>query len=208
VIHKSLAPKKVLFLHGGDTENFIAKSLRRRDNVLLIQQEKITLDFLRAAKIDEVVSYGYRHILAKEVVTAFRKKIINLHISYLPYNRGASPNLWSVIEDTTPGVSIHYIDEGIDTGDILCQDKIELDYHYDTLRTSYKKLIEQMEFLYMDMIPPFGRNWSVQKQKHKGTYHSITQTNKLLEELKLSNGWDTKISEVSEKAIALGYREK
>ena len=48
-------------------------------------------------------------------------RVVNLHIAYLPYNRGADPNLWSVLEDTPAGVSIHYVDEGVDTGDIIAQ---------------------------------------------------------------------------------------
>ena len=44
---------------------------------------------------DFIVSYGYRHILSKNILDLLPNKIINLHISYLPYNRGADPNFWS-----------------------------------------------------------------------------------------------------------------
>ncbi|MCL0081308.1 hypothetical protein M1N64_03665 [Peptococcaceae bacterium] len=47
----------------------------------------------------------------------FQGRAINLHISFLPWNRGADPNFWSFIENAPVGVSIHYLDEGIDTGD-------------------------------------------------------------------------------------------
>ena len=49
------------------------------------------------------------------------KTLINLHISYLPYNRGSYPNYWSFKENTPNGVSIHHIDDGIDTGPVLVQ---------------------------------------------------------------------------------------
>ena len=42
-------------------------------------------------------------------------------MSYLPWNRGADPNFWSILEDTPKGVTIHIMDESIDTGDILYQ---------------------------------------------------------------------------------------
>ena len=68
------------------------------------------------------------------------KKIINLHISYLPWNKGASPNLWSVVEETKKGVSIHYVDSTLDTGEIIVQK--ELDFGDDvSLKESYLNLI-------------------------------------------------------------------
>ena len=53
-----------------------------------------------------------------------KNNIINLHISYLPYNRGAHPNFWSFVENTPSGVSIHQVDSGIDTGKIVIQKQI------------------------------------------------------------------------------------
>ena len=50
--------------------------------------------------------------------------MINLHISYLPYNKGAHPNFWSWVKNTPKGVSIHLISEKIDAGDIIFQKKL------------------------------------------------------------------------------------
>ena len=65
--------------------------------------------------VDFIISYGYRHILKKDLIEMFPRKIANLHISLLPWNRGADPNLWSFLEDTPKGVTIHYIDCSVDT---------------------------------------------------------------------------------------------
>lgn len=46
---------------------------------------------------------------------------MNLHISYLPWNKGADPNFWSCIDGTPAGVTLHHIDAGVDTGDIIAQ---------------------------------------------------------------------------------------
>ena len=54
---------------------------------------------------------------------------------------GQDPNLWSFIEDTPKGVTIHEIDEGIDTGDIIFQKEIVLNSN-ETLASSYEKLQE------------------------------------------------------------------
>lgn len=65
-----------------------------------------------------VVAYG--RILPPEVLAIPEKGCINLHVSLLPKYRGAAPVQWSVINgDQQTGVSIMYLDEGLDTGDIL-----------------------------------------------------------------------------------------
>jgi methionyl-tRNA formyltransferase len=46
---------------------------------------------------------------------------INVHISALPWNRGAHPNLWAHLDGTSHGVTIHEMDEGLDTGPIWVQ---------------------------------------------------------------------------------------
>ena len=97
------------------------------------------VDDARVEQAGFIVSYGYKHILSPEITSRFSGKAINLHISLLPWNRGADPNLWSFLEDTPKGVTIHYIDPGIDTGDILAA-RVVAPAIDDTLRTSYLRL--------------------------------------------------------------------
>ena len=84
-------------------------------------KEKFTLE--NVSKYDWIISYGYRHLISEEIIKYLKNPIINLHISYLPFNRGAHPNYWSFKEKTIKGVTIHFIDSGIDTGPILIQKK-------------------------------------------------------------------------------------
>lgn len=71
-----------------------------------------------APELIVVVAYG--RILPPEVLCVPEKGCINLHVSLLPKYRGAAPVQWSVINgDAETGVSIMYLDEGLDTGDIL-----------------------------------------------------------------------------------------
>ena len=60
------------------------------------------------------VLFGY--ILKREVLDLTPAGCVNIHPALLPYNRGAYPNVWSIIERTPAGVTIQYIDEGVDTG--------------------------------------------------------------------------------------------
>ena len=162
-----------------------------------------TTDRLSLSDIDEfspdiIISYGYRYIIKKDIIDKYEGKIINLHISYLPWNRGVGPNLWSIVEDTEKGVTIHILDEGIDTGDILFQKKVEI-LDEDTLATSYNKLRDEIEIL-------FKQSWSkiksfnferIKQNLDDGSYHSKKQTNELLEKLDISGRWDITIKELA-----------
>src|SRR3989344_6000733 len=103
--------------------------------------DKIYLSKLQEVNPEIIVSYGYRFILKPEIFEYPRLGSINLHISYLPWNRGVDPNFWSHAEGTSKGVTIHYIDSGIDTGDIIAQREVSFSEN-DTLATSYNKLHE------------------------------------------------------------------
>ena len=96
------------------------------------------------------VLFGY--ILRPELRGAFSKGVINLHPSYLPYNRGVHPNVWSIVEGTPAGVSLHYIDEGVDTGDIIAQRQVPVE-PVDTGETLYRKLERLCVALFRETWP-------------------------------------------------------
>jgi methionyl-tRNA formyltransferase len=72
-------------------------------------------------EFDFVVTYGYRYIIKEPLLTRYRMRIANIHISYLPWNRGTNPNFWSWYDDTPKGVSLHFVDSGVDTGPIIAR---------------------------------------------------------------------------------------
>lgn len=77
------------------------------------------------------------HLLRSPVLDAPRLGFINTHPSLLPYNRGKHYNFWALVEQTPFGVTLHRVDTGIDTGDILAQSTI--DYGWcDTGETLYR----------------------------------------------------------------------
>ena len=69
------------------------------------------------------MSFGYRKIIHNKILKKLHKPIVNLHISYLPYNRGSHPAFWAFLDRTPSGVTIHELDKGIDTGKIIFQKK-------------------------------------------------------------------------------------
>jgi len=146
-------------------------------------------------KCDLAVCFGYRHIISTEVVREFKRPIVNLHISYLPWNRGADPNLWSFMEKTCSGVTIHEIDENIDTGPILAQKEVFQDLQKETLKTSYEKLTREISELFISIWPAiYSNEIQAVKQKGKGSFHRKKDKEKYLE--LLHSGWNTPVRDI------------
>lgn len=181
----------ILYL-GPENQNII-EFLRNDYNNVVQQEAKIKeIDLI---DIDYIVSYGYRYIIENSIVDKFYRKAINLHISYLPWNRGADPNLWSFLNDTPKGVTIHYISSGLDTGDIIIQNEIQYDKE-DTLKTSYDKLKNCIEKLFCSSWHNIKEN-KIQGKKQsgsKGSYHRSIDKNIYLS--LLSDGWNTKVVDI------------
>ncbi len=75
-----------------------------------------------------IVVAAYGQILPKEIMTLPRFGCINIHASLLPFLRGAAPINWSIIRgDTATGNTIMQMDEGMDTGAILAQERIPIE---------------------------------------------------------------------------------
>ena len=121
-----------------------------------------------------VISYNYKYIIGQNVIDNMGSAIYNMHISYLPYNRGAQPNFWSFIDDTPKGVTIHRLEHGLDKGDVICQKQLEFDESLETFASTYMKLNEEIVKLIEDNWEDI-RNGSIKgkKQRGKGSYHDM-----------------------------------
>ena len=140
----------VLFLTNNDITTPLVEWLKRKaGEEVVLWSEKLTLQYVENLNPEIAISYNYRYIISEDIVSFMRGKITNLHISLLPHNRGAHPNLWSFLNNTPKGVTIHLIDKGIDTGDILLQKEVTLDEHSETLESSYKRLHHEIQQLFI-----------------------------------------------------------
>lgn len=108
------------------------KKFALRRNLTLFQPEKITdSDFVREVKelfpdLIAVVAFG--KVLSGEVLSIPRKGCVNIHFSLLPKYRGPAPVQWALLEgDSYTGVSSIFMEEEVDAGDIILQEKISID---------------------------------------------------------------------------------
>jgi len=188
---------KVLLLgsESPETENLRAFLLENGEETVL-RTEKISLEELKQISPEIIVSYNYHFILKPEIFNFPPKGAINLHIAYLPFNRGTDPSFWSHVEGTPKGVSIHYIDEGIDTGDIIAEEEVALSGE-DTLATSYQKLHEKIQSLFKKIWPEIKSGRAPRtKQAPGGTFH-LKKDRAAFEYLLAAKGWDTPLSELA-----------
>jgi len=74
-------------------------------------------------KCDLLISMSFNQIFKSEILNVPRLGVINCHAGMLPFYRGRNVLNWALINDESSfGITVHYVDEGIDTGDIIRQE--------------------------------------------------------------------------------------
>jgi methionyl-tRNA formyltransferase len=181
---------------GGDTIAALAlhPEARRRDGEEIVAASRVpadrvfegagleegeTLERIRACGADVGLSVLFGHILRRQLLDALPLGCLNLHPGYLPYNRGAYPNVWSIVEGTPAGATLHHVDEGIDTGDIVAQRRIEVAPE-DTGESLYRRLEEACLDLFRETWPLVrsGRAPRV-PQRGEGTFHRVRDVERI-----------------------------
>jgi folate-dependent phosphoribosylglycinamide formyltransferase PurN len=86
--------------------------------------------FIRACAPDVIISAFFNRILKKNIIVLPKTGILNVHPGWLPHYKGAMSYFWT-LKNNEPygGVTLHWINEGIDTGDIIAQRRFRLHRH-------------------------------------------------------------------------------
>lgn len=119
----------------------------KRDFENLDAMYEALIVFLQKRGVDLIVLAGYLTILTPNIVRAFERKIINIHPSLIPKYCGIGFYGMRVHEaviaggETESGCTVHYVDEGADTGAIIAQTKVSV-YPDDTPETLQKRVLE------------------------------------------------------------------
>jgi methionyl-tRNA formyltransferase len=130
------------------------------------------LGAIKALQPNMALSVFFGYILRPEFLDLFSAGVVNLHPAYLPYNRGTYPNVWSIVERTPAGVTLHYVDAGVDTGDIIARRQVSVD-PVDTGETLYHKLEQVCVDLFKETWPLIcsGHAPRSPQDKEEGTCH-------------------------------------
>lgn len=134
-----------------DSRNNVRKVLTDRGIPLIQMEGSINkdenLEKLRAFQPDLFVSIAGNQIFKRKLLDAATYGCINLHTALLPKYRGLMPSFWVLKNgETHTGVSVFFVDEGIDSGPILVQNKLEIG------NRSQAELIDVTKKMGMDAI--------------------------------------------------------
>lgn len=94
---------------------------------LKVRKNEEFLNEIKSLNPDAIVVVAYGKILPKELLDIPKYGAINVHGSLLPKLRGAAPIQWSVLNgDKVTGITTMFMDEGMDTGDMILQESLEI----------------------------------------------------------------------------------
>lgn len=150
------------------------KELAISHNIEVFQPLKIRNDYQRVIELkpDIIITAAYGQIIPKAILDTPIYHCVNLHASLLPKYRGGAPIQRCIIngEDKT-GVSLMYMNEKMDEGNILAMEEITIDER-DTSSILFDKLADLASAMIVKYLPAiFSNNLSAVRQEHeKATY--------------------------------------
>lgn len=155
-------------------------------NIPVFQPEKVKLDYeeIVLARPDIIITCAYGQIITKVLLDLPRLGCINVHASLLPYLRGGAPLHHAIIDGyKETGVTIMYMDEAMDTGDIISSVTYPLK-DTDTVGTVHDNLMEMGANLLMETLPSIikGTNKRIKQDNSKATYaYNISRSDEHLD---------------------------
>ena len=115
-------------------------------------------------------------LVQSPLISLPRSGFINFHPSLLPHNRGKHYNFWAIVEEAPFGVSLHFVDEGVDSGDVVAQR--EIPYHWtDTGESLYLRAQEEIVRLFCESYPIL-RSLKIPRKRQdlaKGSFHKAAE---------------------------------
>ncbi len=131
-----------------------ASGIRRKDHIFTSDElaDSKVVEKLRLLSLDLGLLAWWPYILREPILSITRLGFLSFHPSLLPYCRGKDPNFWAIVEEKPFGVTIHWVSEGIDAGDIAFQAEIPITWE-DTGETLYKKAQQRIIELFIENYP-------------------------------------------------------
>lgn len=131
------------------------KKIALENNIDVYQPEKIRkeYEYVLSYKPDIIVTCAYGQIIPNEILDYPKYGCINVHGSLLPKYRGGAPIHWAIINgETETGITIMYMSEKMDAGDIISQESITIE-NEDTLDSLYLKMANLGRDLLIKTLP-------------------------------------------------------
>lgn len=116
-------------------------SFLNQNHILLgsLFQEPEGIGILRQMDLDYLICIHFPYIIKETVLSVPHFGVLNLHPAFLPFNRGWHTPTWALLDGTPIGATLHFMDAGVDTGDIVHQKRLDVSPG-DTADTLYKRI--------------------------------------------------------------------
>ncbi len=171
-----LRDKKLLSPYGlySDLESLAERKMAKVYKMDDVNCDKV-IELLSKHKCNIGFSTSCRNIIKKAIIDHFRGEIFNIHDSYLPDERGGALNTWRILNGiNSVGDTIHYLDEGIDSGNVVLQRRVDIkksrpkpvDYLIAEVNNC-KKLLTR----FLDLLLKDGSQPSVPQDHSKSFYY-------------------------------------
>ncbi len=130
------------------------------------------LDEVRSMSIEYGILAWWPLILPKNLINVTKRGFVNTHPAFLPFNRGKHPYFWCMYEGTSFGVTLHYINEEIDSGRVIARKLIPYTWE-DTGESLYLKAREEMINLFCETYPKIkeGSAKEIEVNWNEETFH-------------------------------------
>ena len=156
--NKTLSSKVKIIISNNKNSTGLAKVKKKGIKTKIIHEnqikkfEKKLSQILLEEKINLICLAGFMRILSEEFLCNWKKKIINIHPSILPAFRGLNAVKQAIEKKVKyTGCTIHYVDKGIDTGEIIDQRIVEV-LKTDNEKKLAKKILKEEHILYIRVI--------------------------------------------------------
>ena len=155
------------------------KEVATKENIPVYSPHKLKedCDFIIDLKPDIIITCAYGQIVPKKVLDVPRLGCINIHASLLPKYRGASPIYSAILNgEKETGITLMYMAEGLDTGDIIRKESILIDIN-DNMETLSNKLSLLGSKMIIDELPKIinGTNERIIQDNEKATYVGLVK---------------------------------
>ena len=188
---------KILCLYNNDIALELFDWIRSNGHETIMWRDRLEADWCFKHEFDLTVSYTYRYIVKEDVLKALQYNAVNIHNAYLPFNRGADPNLWSILDNTPRGVTLHYMNEGLDKGGIISQVLLDCVDDNESLKTTYSQLDREAKELFKKSFPYYGYWQKMTKEVcGKGSYHKSSDGDEIRAEIETYGGYGITIKDL------------
>jgi len=196
------------------------KELALHYNIAVHQPEGIkdnkAIEVIKGIKPDLIVIVAYGKILPKEILDIPKYGAINVHASLLPKYRGAAPVQWALINgEKETGITIQKVFEALDTGDIILQEKMQIEDEDNTLTLTgklfdvgSKLLIDAIKLISSGNAPSIkqdeaGASYAPQLKKETGVIDWKKSTGNIFNQVRGCFPWPTAYTYYKDKMLKI-----